>query len=365
MKNIFRQPGRLAKYIVFLVVFVVGFFLIQFPHRVSGEVSVQPILEFSIKLNDLGLLESQFRKGGADPEKKASFVQMASTDMAVLDLVSKVKDGQQVAAGDTVALLTSNQVSNEIQAAMSELDRLEGQLALLRAPKKKEEIEEAESQVAAAQTKVDQLERDYNRARELSEKNMTTPAHLESVRSEFLIADSELTNKKARLALIKSPPRPQEESVIISEIDKQKAHLRFLQEQRDAQVITAPIAGVISAAKADESLLSVVDIHEIEILVPVSDFDINLVEIGQSVKLKVRSFPSRVFSGIVAHIPKEATQIGGSAYFMVSVVAENAEGLLYDGMTGYAKIEVGKKSLFGLAARKIASFVRVEFWSWW
>ena len=365
MKNIFKQPARLARYVVFLTVFVVGFFLVRFPQRVSGEVSVQPILEFSIKLNELGLLESQLRQGGSDPQKRASFLQMASTDMAVLDLTPKVKDGQKVTVGDTIALLSSNQVSNEIAAALSELDRLQGNLALLRAPKKKEEIDEAEAQVEAAKTKVEQLERDYNRTRELAEKNVATPAQLEAVRSEFLIADSELNNRKARLALLKSPPRPQEESVLISEIEKQKANLRFLEEQRDAQVIIAPIAGVISAVKADESLLSVVDIHDVEVLVPVSDFDLDLVDVGQEVKLKVRSFPGRIFYGKVAHIPREASQINGKAYFMVSVVAENIDGLLYDGMTGYAKIEVGKKSLFGLALRKVASFVRVEFWSWW
>ncbi len=365
MKNIFNQPARVAKYVIFLVVFVVGFFFIRFPHRVSGEVSVQPILEFSLKLNELGLLESKLRKGGADPLNQASFLQMASTDMAVLDLVPKVKDGQHVTIGDTLAMLTSNQVSNEIVAAESELERLEGQLALLRAPKKKEEIDEAEAQVDAAKTKTEQLQKDYNRIRELSEKNMSTSSQLEAAQSALLIADAELNNRKARLALIKSPPRPQEESVIISEIEKQKANLRFLQEQRDAQVIIAPIAGVISAVKADESLLSVVDIHEIEIMVPVSDFDIHLVEVGQSVKLKVRSYPARTFIGRVVHIPKEAAHIDGKAHFMVSVVAENPENLMFEGMTGYAKIEVGKKSLFGLAARKITSFVRVEFWSWW
>ncbi len=365
MRDFLKQPVRLAKYVVFLVVFVVGFFFIRFPHRVSGEVSVQPILEFSLKLNELGLLESKLRQGGADPKNQASFLQMASTDMAVLDLVPKVKDGQHVIIGDTLATLTSNQVSNEILAGQSELSRLEGQLALLRAPKKKEEIEEAESQVDAARTKVEQFQRDFNRVRELSEKNLATTAQLEAVQSALLIADAELTNRKARLALLKSPPRPQEESVIISEIEKQNANLRFLEEQRDAQVIIAPITGVISAVKADESLLSVVDIHEVEVLVPVSDFDIHLVEVGQSVKLKVRTYPSRVFNGRVVHIPKEAQQVNDRAYFMVSVVAENPENLLYEGMTGYAKIEVGKKSLFGLAARKITSFVRVEFWSWW
>ncbi|HEX2896618.1 MAG TPA: site-2 protease family protein, partial [candidate division Zixibacteria bacterium] len=259
MKDIFRQPARLGKYAVFLVVFVTGFFLVRFPHRVSGEVSVLPILEFSLKLNELGLLESKLRKGGASPENQASFLQMASTDMAVLDLIPRVQDGQEVVVGDTLATLTSNQVSNEIQASRSELSRLEGQLDLLRAPKKKEEIAEAEAQVNAAKTRVDQLQKDFDRVRELNEKKMATNSQLESAQSALLIADDELNTKKARLALIKSPPRPQEESVIISEINKQKANLRFLEQQQDAQVIIAPIGGVISASKADESLLSVVD----------------------------------------------------------------------------------------------------------
>jgi len=365
MKNIFKQPVRLTKYVIFLVVFVAGFFLVQFPHRVSGEVSVLPILEFSLKLNELGLLESKLRKGGASPENQASFLQMASTDMAVLDLIPRVQDGQEVVVGDTLATLTSNQVSNEIQASRSELSRLEGQLALLRAPKKKEEIAEAEAQVNAAKNRVEQLQRDYDRIRELNEKKLATNAQLEAAQSALLIADDELNTKKARTALLKSPPRPQEESVIISEIDKQKANLRFLEQQQEAQVIIAPIAGVISASKADESLLSVVDIHEVEVLVPVSDFDIDLVEVGQNVKLKVRSFPMKTFMGRVVHIPNEAQQVNGKAQFMVSVVTENPEAILCEGMTGYAKIEVGKKSIFGLASRKVASFVRVEFWSWW
>jgi len=50
---------------------------------------------------------------------------------------------------------------------------------------------------------------------------------------------------------------------------------------------------------------------------------------------------------------------------MVSVVAENEDDLLYDGMTGYAKIKIGTRSLYNLALRKVSSFIRVEFWSWW
>lgn len=365
MKNIFKQPLRLLKYIIGLAVFVVAFFIIEFPHRVSGEVSIKPILEFNLKLNEFGLLESKLHRGGGNPENKSSFLQMASTDMAVLELVPRVRDGQFVTTGDTLATLKSNQVSNDVSAANSELERLEGMLALLRAPPKKEEVEEAAAQVKAARTKVQQLERDYNRMSELLAKKLETAEKLESAGSSLEIARSELSNKEAALALLKSPPRPEEETVILADISKQKARLQFLAEQLEAQVIIAPIEGMISAISGNANLMSIVDNRQVEVLVPVSDFDILLLKLGMPVKLKVRSCPDKVFIGKVVHIPKEAIELDNSAFFMVSVVAENEGDLLYDGMTGYAKIEIGNRTLYTLALRKVASFIRVEFWSWW
>ncbi len=365
MKNIFKQPLRLLKYVTGLAIFVVAFFIIEFPHRVSGEVSIKPIVEFNLRLNEFGLLESKLHRGGDNPESKSSYLQMASTDMAVLELVPRVKDGQFVIPGDTLATLTSNQVSNDILGANSELERLEGLLALLRAPPKKEEVEEATAQVESAKTKVEQLQRNYNRVKELLSKKLETTAKLESAESSLEISKSELSNKKATLALLKSPPRPEEEVVILADISKQKARLQFLDEQLAAQVIIAPIEGIISAIPGNSNLMSLVDNRQVEILVPVSDFDIHLIELDMPVMLKVRSSPNKVFTGKVVHIPREATELDNRAFFMVSVVAENEDDLLYDGMTGYAKIEIGTRSLYNLALRKVSSFIRVEFWSWW
>jgi multidrug efflux pump subunit AcrA (membrane-fusion protein) len=115
----------------------------------------------------------------------------------------------------------------------------------------------------------------------------------------------------------------------------------------------------------NECLLCVSENHQVELIVPVSDFNIGLVETNQSVLLKVRTFIDRTFEGRVAHIPQDASADGREACFNVSAIVSNNNSLLQPGMTGYAKIEVGNKSLFGLILRKTASIIRVEFWSWW
>ncbi|MCK4574707.1 MAG: HlyD family efflux transporter periplasmic adaptor subunit, partial [candidate division Zixibacteria bacterium] len=188
---------------------------------------------------------------------------------------------------------------------------------------------------------------------------------LETARSTTSIARAEAENKAARLELLMSPPKPEEEAVILSEIDKQQAKLRFLYSQKDAQSITTPIAGKVVIDYQQNEFLSVVNNGVVEVLVPVSDFDFKLVAPGQRVKLKVRSFTNRLFKGTVVHIPRGAVPNSTNANFYASAILDNEDDILTDGSTGYAKIDIGRASLFTQVMRKIASIIRVEFWSWW
>ncbi len=365
MKTLLKHPKRLVTQLVVVAVVLVVLFVIPFPHHVSGDVVVRPIEEFTLLLNEFGLLERNYRRGGAQPENKSSYLQMTSNEMAALDLVPRVQDGEHVKPGDTLAVLVSNQVIKEIIANTALLDKFQSELALLKSPPKKEEIAELEAEVAAAQANYNQYLRELNRIRGLAEKNMATQEELEAAQAAVEIAKAELTNKQTRLELLKAPPKPEEEAVLLAEIKKQQAKVDFLKTQQDAQSILSPIEGTVAAYQSEDKVLSVVDNRRVETLLPVNDFNINLVECGQRVKLKVRSYPKRLFTGEVVYVPQKAHIIDGQAQFLVSVVYDNEEGLLRDGMTGYAKIVVGKSSLFNLIKRKVTSILRVEFWSLW
>ncbi len=360
-----KNPFRALAYGAAAFSLVIGLFFVPFPHRVSGDVTVAPIREFTLRLNEFGLLERTMVRRGADPETKTGYMQMVSQDMASLDLTPLVSDGQQVMAGDTVALLMSNQVTTQLAAAVSELDRLERELVLLQSPPKPEAIAEAAAQVKAAQTALDQRERDYERVKGLRERNLISDQQYEASSSALDLAKAELANKQAGLELLKAPPKKEQEAVLQAEIDKQRAQVRFLQTQEEAQSVTSPIDGTVRISPGDGTILSVLDSREIEVLIPVTDFDIELVREDLPVFLKVRSFPDVMFEGKVKHVPSAGTREQEKAQFPVSAVVPNERYQLASGMTGYAKIDIGRLSLAELGARKVGSFVRVEFWSWW
>lgn len=363
--EIMKKPVRLTIHLIIWIALIVLFFFVQFPHRVTGEITIQPIAEFSLLLNNLGLLEKKFQRGGVDAEIQSSYIQMTSLELGSLELIPNVKDGQKVGVGDTLAILTSNQVIREIESERSLLEKLQNDLALLRSPPKKEAVDEATAELQAAQAKYDRAVQDEARVRGLAEKQFIPDQELETAVANTKVAKAEVENKRAKLELLKSPPKPEEEAVIFSEIEKQKAKVAFLLNQQDAQSIVTPIAGRVVINHDQEQFLTIVDNSKVEVLVPVSDFDIELVWLDQPVKIKVRSYLDDVFEGEVVHVPQDASVKNDISNFMVSVVVENEEGRLQKGMTGYAKIEIGKTSLFNLLLRRIFSILRVEFWSWW
>jgi hypothetical protein len=51
--------------------------------------------------------------------------------------------------------------------------------------------------------------------------------------------------------------------------------------------------------------------------------------------------------------------------FRVTTAIENPDLLLRPEMTGSAKIYCGERRLWDVLTRRLARYLRVEFWSWW
>ncbi len=365
MKDLLHKPIRLTIYAVVLAAFIFLFFFLPVPDRVSGEIEVQPISEFTISASGEGLVNLQLRLGGEHPEKRANVLKLASTEVGAFNLTPIVREGQTVAIGDTLAVVTSNQITKDIASNLAELKRLEGNLALLKAPRKKEEIAQAQADLTAAQASYDQLAREFKRTQGLAASNLVSQEKLETDRSAVEVAKAELNNKKSTLALVKSPPRPEEVAVLEREIDKQKTQIDYLKAQSEAQVVVTPISGVVVLGRARGELLSILDNSVIELEVPVSDFDIKRIQLHQSAAVKVYPFPETSFSGTVVRVPKFTVDEARGNRFPVAVLVANSDGQLRQGMAGYAKISVGETSAADYLFSRFLSMIRVRIWSWW
>jgi multidrug efflux pump subunit AcrA (membrane-fusion protein) len=151
--------------------------------------------------------------------------------------------------------------------------------------------------------------------------------------------------------------------------------LRGAQEDLHRLEIKSPISGTVvsvetqktagAAIEGGHAILQVAksDLMRAEILVPESELD--AVEVGQPVLLKVRSHPSTDFTGKVDDIAAVASPISADRpserVVRVGVFVKNERGLLWDGMSGYAQVDCGAKPLASHWFHPLLGWMRLRF----
>jgi putative peptide zinc metalloprotease protein len=225
--------------------------------------------------------------------------------------------------------LVSNQdfdVARELETtAVNELAEAQGQLDVLLAGTRPEQIAAAEAELARLEAQRRYLEAQLKRL------NVLSPAD----------------------GMITTPSR----------------HLRELRRQ------LVPKGGLIA------------EVHELAVITveaAIPEKEIADVEVGQRVAVKARAFPERLFHGTVIAIGTTTQESAAAAFASrsseamsaspssnattsIRVITEidNSSGLLKPGMTGMAKIYCGERRFIDLITRRLSRTFRVEFWSWW
>jgi multidrug resistance efflux pump len=230
------------------------------------------------------------------------------------------------------------------------------------------QLEEAQERVAVRTKERDAAE---------AELTLLSADDLAESRQELLVAQKEAEEASGRLALLSAGSRPEEIEAARAEITRLEAERVRLQNHLQLVNLVSPVSGVITTPKLTEKIGQYVkpgdllaEVHElrsvrVEIAVP--EREIGDVRVGQSVAVKARAFPERRFAGRVAAIAPAAfkDQAWRGQMVRVTTQIDNPDLLLKPEMTGNAKIYCGYRPIFELLTRRIARYVRVEFWSWW
>jgi putative peptide zinc metalloprotease protein len=198
------------------------------------------------------------------------------------------------------------------------------------------------------------------------------------IQKELAVAQKEVEEAQARLRLLKAGSRPEEiegAEAVLARLLNQRDYLR---DQLRLITVRSPVAGVVTTRKPREKVGQyvkkgdlIVDVHEfatIKAEIAVPEREIGDVKVGQPVVVKARAFPELPFEGLVTAIaPAAVKEEEGwrGKVFRVTTTIENPDLLLRPEMTGNAKIYCGARRIFDVLTRRLARYVRVEFWSWW
>ena len=328
-------------------------------------------------------------------EFKALPVRTGDARAEVEGIVAKiyVDEGTRVHKGDLVAQLMDRDYRAELGKTEAELAEKSARLQLLQAGPRHEEIVAARSRVGKSQEQLKYLRtlREMNRA--LYKRQLISLKELDAAEAQAAVQEEDLKEAQSRLKILEEGSRPEEIAAAHAEVSRLEAQRRHLQQQIQLTSVRSPIAGVVTTpwlrlrdlvgthVNKGDLLASVQELDTITTQIVLPEKEIGDVKVGQPVAVKARAYPERTFYGEVTSIAATATsnleegnpipvpalpgESGGPKAVLVTSRIDNRAHLLKPEMTGKVKIYCGGRRIIDLMTRRLARYVRVEFWAWW
>lgn len=291
----------------------------------------------------------------------------------VITSVAK-REGDPVKAGDTLAVLDKR----DLQARMAMLEAQRAQataeLSKLKTGNRPEEIRRAGGAYSQRANALRFAQTKLARTKKLIASGLASQEDLDSAKFEVEARTRELVSARAEVDLLKAGARSEDVLAKQAELHRIEAEIELAQSDLLRTEIKSPIDGVLitprfnehvgKAIKLGDPVAEVADLTRMRVSVNVPESEIDAVELGQPVVLKVKSYPDREFYGKVDFIAAAATGTGEQKEVKVVLVAvhvANDDALLRDEMTGFAEINCGARPLLTLISRRVVRWVRVRF----
>jgi RND family efflux transporter MFP subunit len=189
-----------------------------------------------------------------------------------------VKEGQKVSKGTVIAQLRQDEFRARLKALQGQLDQARAALRALRSGERPEQRRRLDSQVRAAEVKLTNARREYNRTRRLFQSRAASRGDLEHAQTAYRVAQEEY---QAAREMREKGTVAREEDIEAKEAEVRGLEGRVVEAevQLKDSTLHAPYDGVIAQrfverkqnVRAKEPVVRFQDVDEIEIAVDVPE----------------------------------------------------------------------------------------------
>jgi multidrug efflux pump subunit AcrA (membrane-fusion protein) len=128
-------------------------------------------------------------------------------------------------------------------------------------------------------------------------------------------------------------------------------------------VTTAHVKEKVGQYLREGELLCVVEEPAVlEVEITLTEQDVARVQPGQVIALKARAVPFETYTSEVARIAPAAGRGEAQSHVIVYCRLAEGGGALQPGMSGYARVYTGRRSLGAIALDRALRYIRTEFW---
>lgn len=275
-------------------------------------------------------------------------------------------EGQTIQAGQTVAILDTADLEQEValrqaewraaHAVLSELeagsrpeeiaqneaavDRAKARLAELEAGSRSQEIAGAQATVNSAKAELERTRSDFERQRQLLTQDVISEREFETSEAAFQVATARYKESLERLGLVREGPRTEEIEQARKALREAEERLALVRkgprsetiaqararlEQAAAAVelakvrlgyasVSSPLTGIVLSENVEPGeyvspgtpVITVGDLVNVWLRAYIDETDLGRVRVGQPVEVTTDTYPGKVYEGRIAFISSQA-----------------------------------------------------------
>jgi HlyD family secretion protein len=269
----------------------------------------------------------------------------------------RVKEGDRVKPGDSIASIDHAGLDIQLRQAEAGASLAQAQLDLLKSGARSEDIRQVEEAFRQAETVLKTAEEDDRRMRDLAAKGSVTAKQAEDAAARLTVARAQASAAAEALKKVRTMARPEELRAAQARLDQARAASDLLRKAIADCALVSPVSGVVTqvpvergelvAAGATVAVVS--DLDRVHVMIYVTEVELAGVKLGGRADVAIDGAPGRTFAGTIAYISPEAEFTPKNVQtredrvklvFGVKIEIDNRDGLLKPGLPVDAALAV-------------------------
>jgi multidrug efflux pump subunit AcrA (membrane-fusion protein) len=195
------------------------------------------------------------------------------------------------------------------------------------------------------------------------------------VELELAERNHDLASLESALTVMEAGSRPEEINAQQARVNRLREELRELEERQRQLVVCSPVGGLVTTHRfcekvgshfqAGDLILLVEDPSSLEAEIRLDEQAVRRVHNGQTATLRPRAVPLEKVSAVVrrvadAAVPAEAA--GSASRVHVNCILDRSTERLRPGMSGYARIDTGRRPVGAILIDRLLQNLKTEYW---
>lgn len=249
-----------------------------------------------------------------------------------------VAAGSLVRAGDTIGVIRSAAVEQELARLKGELAANAALLALNSTGDKQSVVEEAKQQLAHAERQAEVRQSILERQKSLFERNMISQQEYEIASREAALSAIEIQIANARLLSVSTGAKREQVEYDRTRMLALQREIAALERRRSLGTLVAPLTGIAMNVASNDTLLIVSDTSAYVVMMPVGVRERAFLSLEQAVVVTTQEM-GRVPNGTITTIDNSVYTLNAGQVVFVTATLDHDSPMLLHGLAAQCKIE--------------------------